>query len=93
MYYKFEWDSRKAKINLNKHGVSFEEASTVFDDELSVTFPDVDHSTDEFREITIGYSVKGRLLLVFFVVRDNIIRIFSARLSTKKEKDSYEKES
>lgn len=91
--YKFIWDNEKAKKNLSKHNVSFNEAVTVFDDMLSITFPDFDHSIDELREITIGLSVKNRLLLVFSTERDGKIRIFSAREATKKERNKYEKES
>jgi hypothetical protein len=88
--YKFEWDEKKAEKNLLKHGVSFEEASSVFDDVYSVTFTDPDHSINELREITIGLSVKNRLLLVFSTERNNKIRIFSSRLATKNEKKKYE---
>jgi uncharacterized protein len=90
MSFQFEWDSKKATYNLIKHGISFEEASTVFDDELSVTFIDPDHSIQELREITIGLSVKNRLLLIFSTERHNKIRIFSAREATKKERKKYE---
>lgn len=88
--YQFVWDNEKAEKNLSKHQVSFNEAATVFDDMLSVTFPDLDHSVKELREITIGFSVKNRLLLVFSTLRDNEIRIFSARLASKHERKKYE---
>ena len=90
MTYKFEWDEEKAEKNLLKHKVSFDEAATVFDDMLSVTFPDPDHSMQESRKITIGFSVKNRLLLVFSTERNNKIRIFSAREATKRERREYE---
>ncbi len=90
MHYKFEWDDDKATTNLFKHNVSFEEAATVFDDNLSVTFADPDHSISELREITIGFSIKNRLLLVFSTERNNKIRIFSAREATKQERKKYE---
>ncbi len=90
MKYQFEWDEDKAEKNLAKHKVSFVEAATVLDDMLSVTFHDPDHSMKELREITIGYSVKNRLLLVFSTERNNIIRIFSAREATKQERKKYE---
>ena len=90
MPYQFEWNGEKSEKNLLMHKVSFDEAATVFDDMLSVTFPDPDHSIKELREITIGLSVKNRLLLVFSTERNNIIRIFSARKATKKERKKYE---
>ena len=89
---KFEWDRKKAESNLKKHGVSFEEATTVFSDPLAAIFDDEEHSDNERREIIIGYSRSNRLLLVSFVERVvNVIRIISARLSTKKERKDYEK--
>lgn len=90
MTFQFEWDEDKADKNLSKHHVSFDEAATVFDDLLSVTFDDIDHSISEKREITIGFSVKNRLLLVFSTTRSNKIRIYSAREATKKERKKYE---
>ena len=66
MSLEFEWDARKAKANLNKHGVAFDEAMTVFADPLARIFDDPDHSADEPREIIIGHSVRPRLLLVGF---------------------------
>ena len=65
----FEWDSHKAKNNLRKHGVSFDEVCTVFDDSLAVIFPDEGHSNGEEREIIVGYSILNRLLLVSFAER------------------------
>ena len=92
MLNEFEWNIEKAASNFKKHGVSFEEAKTVFDDDFSYSFPDPDHSESELREITIGYTIKNRLVLVFSTVRDNKIRIFSARLASKNERIKYEKE-
>jgi uncharacterized DUF497 family protein len=60
----YEWDSKKAKANLRKHGVSFEEAATVFLDPLAVTYPDPDHAGEEVREITIGHSARGRVVFL-----------------------------
>jgi len=92
MRLRFEWDKKKAAANLQKHGVSFDEAVTVFDDRLAYIFDDEDHSEAEAREIIIGYSQRNRLLLVCFVERViNVIRIISARLATKKERRDYEK--
>jgi uncharacterized DUF497 family protein len=91
MGFRFEWDRRKAADNLRKHGVSFNEASTVFHDPLARIFDDEDHAQDEPREIIVGNSVTGRLLLVFFLERtENVIRIISARPSTARERDDYE---
>jgi uncharacterized DUF497 family protein len=91
MSVRVEWDSRKANNNLDKHNVSFDEASTVFDNPLTVLFDDKDHSTEEIREIAIGHSVRNRLLVVSFTERaPDIIRIISARLATRKERKDYE---
>jgi uncharacterized protein len=91
MTVRIEWDSRKATANLRKHGISFDEASTVFDDPLGLIFPDDDHSIDELRELVIGHSVQGKLMIVSFTEREpNIIRIISARLATRKEIKDYE---
>lgn len=83
-----EWT--KAKSNLSKHGVSFAEAKTVFEDPLYVDFYDPDHSYNEHRYIIIGESVQGRLLLVSYTERNNIIRIISVRKVTNKERKAYE---
>lgn len=91
MAVRIEWDSRKAAGNLRKHGVGFDEASTVFDDPLAVIFPDEDHSVDEIRELIIGHSVQNQFLLVSFTEREpDIVRIISARLATRKEIKDYE---
>ncbi|MEK7806636.1 MAG: BrnT family toxin [Chloroflexota bacterium] len=87
---EFEWDPDKGAQNLNKHKVSFHEAATVFGDQLSVTFPDPDHSISESRYITIGLSHRGRLLIVAHTDRDDRIRIISAREATRREGIFYE---
>ena len=91
MALKFEWDQEKAGSNLSKHKVSFDEASTVFADPLAKIFFDQDHSTEEIREIIVGHSILGRLLLVSFTERGrDPVRIISARAATRKERKSYE---
>ena len=87
---EFEWDESKAAANLNKHGVSFEEAKTVFDNVLAVIFDDEAHSVGERREIIIGHSQNNRLLLISFAERSNTIRIITARLATRSEGKDYE---
>lgn len=87
---EFEWDESKAAINLKKHGVSFEEAKTVFDNVLAVIFDDEAHSVIERREIIIGHSRNNRLLVISFTERPNAIRIISARLATRREREDYE---
>ena len=89
---KFEWDSQKAALNLKKHGVTFEEATTVFRDTLSATDHDPDHSTGDDRFITFGLSSSGRLLVVSHTERKDGIRIISARPATKREKKIYEED-
>lgn len=87
----FEWDSRKAKSNLRKHGVSFDEACTVFEDSRATIFPDEDHSNGEEREIVVGYSILDRVLLVNFTDRfRDRVRIISARKATRREQKDYE---
>ena len=88
----FEWNHQKAEINSQKHGVIFDEASTVFRDTLSVTFPDVEHSIQEERYLIIGLSSKNRILVISHVYRDKSIRIISARQATKREQKFYESE-
>ncbi|MDX6558290.1 MAG: uncharacterized protein QOF72_1339 [Blastocatellia bacterium] len=91
MAYRFEWDEDKARSNLLKHGISFDEATTVFDDSLGRIFDDELHSTDEKREIIIGHSINNRLVVVCFTEWPNErIRIISARLRTAKEQKAYE---
>lgn len=86
----FEWEPQKAKSNLKKHGVSFEEASTAFQDTLSLTIDDPLHSIDEERVVLIGMSNKNRLLVVVHAERGDNIRIISARKATKEERKNYE---
>ncbi|BAY25199.1 hypothetical protein NIES2100_50050 [Calothrix sp. NIES-2100] len=89
---EFEWNESKATTNLNKHGVSFEEAKTVFANPLAVIFNDQTHSSmNEQREIIIGHSRQNRLLLVSFTEHPNTIRIISARLATRREREDYER--
>lgn len=87
--FKFEWDYRKAESNVLKHGVSFDEAVTVFADEMALTFSDSDHSETEDRSRTYGISNKGRLLVVVHTERKNNVRIISARKATRYEKTIY----
>ncbi len=87
----FEWDASKAAANLKKHGVSFEEAKTVFDNGLAAIFDDETHSEGERREIIIGHSRNNRLLLISFTERPHAIRIISARLATRREREDYER--
>ena len=86
----FEWDPNKARGNLEIHGVSFDEASTAFKDNLSLTIHDPLHSDEEDRFILIGNSYKNRLLVIVHLERENKIRIISARKATKKERKQYE---
>jgi uncharacterized DUF497 family protein len=87
---EFRWDRGKADANLEKHDVSFEEASTVFGDPLSITVPDPDHSEDEARLVIVGQSFRGKLLVVVHSEREDGIRIISARLATRRERRDYE---
>lgn len=86
----FEWDTDKAKKNIKVHGVSFDEASTVFKDNLSLTIYDPLHSEEEDRLILIGNSCKNRLLVIVHMERGDKIRIITARKATKKERKQYE---
>ena len=90
MDFSFEWDDQKAKTNTKKHGVSFEEASTVFADPLSRTIPDPIHSEEEDRFVILGESTQRRLLVVSFTERGENIRIISARTATRRERNDYE---
>ena len=90
MAFAFEWDRAKAAANLAKHGVSFEEASTVFGDPLSSTVADPRRSQDEERFAILGMSTRGRLLAVFYAERGERIRIISAREATRRERGDYE---
>ena len=87
---RFEWDPKKAAANLKKHGVSFQEASTVFGDALAITFQDPDHSEDEERQVTFGLSLQKRPIVVSHTDRRNGTRIISARLMDRKERVIYE---
>lgn len=87
---RFEWDRRKAQLNLRKHRVGFDEAATVFYDPLSVTFEDPDHSLDEERLITVGFSLHKRLLVISHLERGPAIRIISARTATPHERRKHE---
>ena len=82
----FEWDSRKARSNLAKHGVGFEEASTIFGDPLSLTILDPEHSLSEERYITMGRAFTGKLLVVVHTERGDNIRIISARSASRRER-------
>jgi uncharacterized DUF497 family protein len=90
MALEFEWDAAKAECNLKDHQVSFDEATTIFWDTLSITIADPDHSESENRFIDIGMSHLGRLLVVSYTDRQDRIRIISARLPTRAERKSYE---
>ena len=87
---RFEWDTEKAARNLSKHGVSFAEASTAFDDPLSVTITDPRHSWDEERLVLFGMSRRGRLVAVAHTDREGTTRIISARLMTRHEREQYQ---
>ncbi len=87
---EFEWDTQKAKSNLSKHDISFEEAKSVFEDPLYVDFYDPDHSEAEHRYIIIGESSKHRILLVSYTERGDKIRLISARQATKQEIKAYQ---
>lgn len=90
--FRFEWDYQKAKSNVQKHGISFDEAVSVFADSLALTFVDTDHSETEDRSRTYGMSNKGRLLVVVHTERRNNVRIISARKATPYEKTIYKQE-
>jgi hypothetical protein len=86
----YEWHAAKAKANLQKHGVSFDDAATVFLDPLALTFPDPYHSGGEEREITIGHTAGHRAVFVSHCQRENRLRIISARRATRRERSQYE---
>ncbi len=86
---RFEWDPGKADRNAKKHGVSFGEAATIFDDPMFISVIDQEHSGDEERYITIGLSGSGRLLIIAHTDREGQVRIISARKATKKEEQFY----
>jgi uncharacterized protein len=91
MAFLFEWDPDKAVANLVKHGVSFEEAKTVFGDPQELMIFDEDHSDEEDRYISMGTSNLGRVVVVSYTERGNHIRIISARPANKGERNQYEK--
>jgi uncharacterized DUF497 family protein len=86
----FEWDADKAAANLKNHRVSFDEAATIFYYPLAATFDDPDHSIGELRSLTIGYSSRGRLLVVSHTERGSLVRIISARLASANERKRHE---
>lgn len=88
---RFEWDANKAAINRVKHGITFEEATSVFSDVMSITIPDVEHSEDEERFVIIGLSIKSNLLVVCHCLRESetVIRLISARKATRRETEQY----
>lgn len=86
----YEWDEEKAARNLEKHGISFADAATVFDDQLYVDFYDPDHSSDEQRYLVIGMSREGHLVIVSYTERNDVIRLISAREVTSAERKAYE---
>ena len=87
---RFEWDPEKARRNVAKHGVSFEEAATAFGDPLSLTILDPDHAEEEDRFILLGQTYAGRLVVVVHTDRGENIRVISARLATRRERKAYE---
>ncbi len=92
MSLEFEWDLRKANRNQSKHGISFEEAATVFGDPRAITYFDPNHSEQEDRFLTFGHSSAGRLQVVSHTDRDQRIRIINARKLTRRERNQYEEE-
>jgi len=86
----FEWDAGKAVSNLAKHGVSFQEAATIFADPLYIDLYDPDHSSDEQRYLIVGVSQQSRLLIVSYTERNNVVRLISAREVTSTERKAYE---
>ena len=90
MGYLFEWDTTKAAVNAKKHGVTFEEATTVFGDPLAILLSDPDHSVAEQRYVLLGMSARRRLLVVAHAERPPRTRLISARMATPKERRTYE---
>jgi uncharacterized DUF497 family protein len=89
---RFQWDSKKEESNRRKHGVAFREAMTIFHDPLAATFSDSDHSEIEQRNLTIGHSSHGRLLVVCHTDREESVRIISARVATTRERKHHEEQ-
>lgn len=87
---RFEWDPGKDRSNQAKHGLSFEEAATVFGDRLALSWEDPEHSVGEHRRLTLGYTERQRLVIVAHTERDDRLRIISARLATAEERRLYE---
>lgn len=90
MSVRFRWDPQKAVSNVKKHGVTFAEGATVFQNPLAFIFDDEDRSVEELREIIVGHSSQNRLLVVSFTERDDVIRIISARKADREEREDYE---
>lgn len=86
----FEWDPQKDRLNRDKHGLSFEEAATVFGDRHAMSWDDVTHSLTEYRSLTLGYTDRGRLVIVACTDRGDRTRIISARTATASERRLYE---
>ncbi len=86
----FEWDNAKARINLQRHQIDFEEAKTVFNDPFLLTFSDTEHSEGEYRYLSIGHSATGKTVVVSHTEREAVIRIISCRKATRKERKAYE---
>ncbi len=86
----FDWDEAKAAVNRVKHGVSFQEAATVFGDPLSMVFDDPDHSHDEQRALLLGLSDEHRVLIISYTENNESIRIISARETSRSERETYE---
>jgi uncharacterized protein len=89
---EFEWDPVKAEANRRKHGVSFQEAVSVFNDPMAITFVDPDHSDEEQRFVTIGYGASGKLLVVYHADRKGVARLIGARVGTRRERKRHESE-
>ena len=87
---EFEWDRNKATVNLSRHGVSFDEAKTVFQDPFYVIFDDPDHSFQEDQYIVIGQSTQNRLLFISYIEREDTVRLIGARKATPSERELYE---
>jgi uncharacterized DUF497 family protein len=87
---QFEWDPAKYSQNRTKHGVSFEEASTAFEDDFFLCFADPDHSEGEVRYLLLGQSLQGRLLVIAYTERRGVVRLISAREATRRERKTYE---
>ncbi|TPW17816.1 MAG: hypothetical protein FD130_513 [Halothiobacillaceae bacterium] len=87
---KFTWDDKKARLNLKKHGIPFDQATSIFFDSFAGTIPDPDHSIGEHRFLTFGQAADGRLIVVSHTDEGDVIRIISAREANRNERKSYE---